>query len=242
MKDTVKYCCLILLFASCSVSKGNFRNIEGIYRQTGNPNTQLIFKKSTFTFIDPYNNDLALYTCCDTITAGVWIREDDLLCLSTPQLASSVVNSFVKELTTGENDTIYFHIGGPIEQYYKKYEVKDRDIFYRVSLTEDNGNLLSSWLQEYKSNVIKIPKPRGVTINRFSISAYPSAKFGGRNIGTKEVSTSQYQIKNESSNLFQVYIPQLSYEFMSYIRLNRDFVRILSTNKLEWDGHIYTKE
>lgn len=242
MKVIIKTLLLIVFFVSCSPSKHSSVDLFGIYKQEGNSNVKLILNENEFVYIDPYTNDLALYTCCDTITKGTWVKENNLLCLSTPQLKSTLLDIYVDELSEMPKDTLYFYLQNPIEEYYRKMEVKNRDIYYRVSITEKNGNLLDSWVWEFDTNEIKILKPKGIFIAKFSISIYPKANFGGRNIGTKEISTLEYKLKSYSSNLFKINIPQLTYEFMSYLRLNRDFVRIINTNKLEWNGFFYTKE
>lgn len=242
MKAVVKIQLVVIFFVSCTSSKYTSKEMEGVYERKGNPNIKLILSKDKFSFTDPYKNDLALYTCCDTITTGFWTKEKDLVCLSTPQIKSSVLPIEVKEVSNFEKDTLYFYLNNPIEVYYKKYEVKERDIFYRVSITDNNGRLQSTWIQEFNSNFIKIVMPKNLVINNFSIGIYPKAKFGGRNIGTQEVSTFVYHVKKQESNFFEINIPGLSYEFMTYIRLNRDFVRIVNKNKLEWDGYFYMKE
>ena len=37
-------------------------------------------------------------------------------------------------------------------------------------------------------------------------------------------------------------MPKLTYQFMIYKRLKKDFVRVLDTSTLEWEGNTYIKQ
>ena len=243
MKIIINLHLFLLLIASCSSAQYSQKDMQGTYSQEGNKNIKLVFKNNKFAYTDAYTSDLALYTCCDTITTGIWGIEKGLLYLSTPQLSSSIIDAYVTEKSTPGKDTLYFYLNNPIEDFYKTNNVKARDILYKVSIDAVNSNYFErSLLQEYSSNLIKVYKPRDIKIDKFYILAYPNSNFGGRNIATRELRTFEYQVKNEKSNVFEINVPQFNYAYLSYIRLNKDFVRIISKNKLEWDGHFYTKE
>lgn len=51
-----------------------------------------------------------------------------------------------------------------------------------------------------------------------------------------------YEVKNSNSNVFKINIPELSYGYLSYKRLNGDFVKIINRNKLLWDGKEYIRQ
>lgn len=242
IKAFKKYCILFIL-TSCVSTKSSMVLLDGIYRQDKNSNYLIILSGNSFSIVDPYQNDLALYTCCDTVSKGTWTRENDLLCLSTPQLKQSLLDLIVTELNDFKyDDSIVLVIKNPIEDNYKKIKITDRDIDYRVTLFNNNGSLLEGWTKLYNTNIIKIRHPRNIRIAKISVSAYPNARFNGRNTSIKEVSTIEYKIKDDNSNHFEVTIPELSYEYLSYLRLNRDFVKIISKTKLEWDGNFYIRE
>jgi hypothetical protein len=242
MKILIKVGLLFIFFASCSPCKYSSRDVQGVYKQKDNSNFKLTLSENRFTYVDAYANDLALYTCCDTITTGVWVKEKDLLCLSTPQIKSSILNIDVKENSNKKGDTIFFYLKNPVETYHKNFQVKNRHIYYTIFLEDKQANFFKETYQKFDSDIIKVYKPQGVVLDNFSINVYPSINFGGRNIGIREVSTIKYQVKDSTSNLFEVSIPQLNYEFMTYLRLDRDFIRVINKNKLEWDGHFYIKE
>jgi len=149
----------------------------------------------------------------------------------------------VKEQSNGQRDTLFFTLKNPIEGFYKKNGIRNRDIYYKISIYGANTGLMDNLSsQSYDNGNIKIVRPKGVILDKFSVNAYPKSNFGGRNIGIKEIDTYEYHVKEETSNLFEVNIPGLSCEYMTYIRLNRDFVRIINNTKLEWDGFFYMKQ
>jgi len=183
-----------------------------------------VFKGNTFAHVDPYTkNDLALYTCCDTITFGNWgidSRNDLIYLNSSDYLSTSMVDIQVDEKKVNDTDSLYFLINNPIEKYFKKYGGKKRDVYYKIAIDTQSGLLVKLFQQEYDTNFIKIQKPKGSIIEKFTIYIYPKSNFGGRNIGTREVTTLEYQLKDANTNSFEVNIPLLDYGYMSYIRLN----------------------
>lgn len=246
MNNAIRYIAFILLLSSCSSFKFLSKDIQGTYVQEENKNVRLVFNGDAFVYIDPYtNNDLALYTCCDTITYGSWGLDNSrgLIYLSSPEfINASIVNLQVTEKKTNETDTLYFYINKPIEQHYKKYQEKSRDIYYKIAIdTRNMGFLDKAMLKEYDTNVIKVLKPKGAIVDKFTISIYPKSNFGGRNIATREVTTLEYQLKETNANVFEVNIPLLDYGYISYLRLNKDFVKVINKNKLEWNNHTYIK-
>lgn len=246
MHYTIKLTVWLLILNSCSPSKFLHGDIQGRYIQDKNNNISMTFSGNAFAFVDKStNNDLALYTCCDTITYGLWGLDNsrDFLYLNSADLLNrSILSIQVAEKKINETDTLYFSLNNPIEQHYKLYNTKNRDIYYRVAIdTRNFGFLNNVFLIRYDTNLIKIPKPKGAIVDKFSIFIYPKSNFGGRNIGTFEVTTLEHQVQETSANVFEVNIPLLDYGYLSYIRLNKDFVKIINKNKLEWDGHTYSK-
>jgi len=242
------YIVLLLVISSCSSPKLLPKEIQGRYIQEKNRNVHLDFNGNSFAFIDSTPIfDLALYTCCDTIAYGNWALENNrgLICLNSPEFINcSVVDMQVTEKIKKNTDTLYFYINNPIEEHYKKYRynTKGRDIYYKISIDARNIGLLDNvLLNEYDANIIKILKPKGTIIDKFSISIYPKSNFGGRNIATREVNTLEYHVKKVNTNVFEVNMPLLNYGYMSYLRLYKDFVKVISKNTLEWNNHIYTK-
>ncbi|RYE31817.1 MAG: hypothetical protein EOP48_31290 [Sphingobacteriales bacterium] len=233
--------CFTLVATSCSVTKMDQQEIYGTFHRVGNSNIRLELTQNGFSYYDPWRNDLALYTCCDTITRGVWVKEGNLLCLSTPQLRPLTLPSFVQEKTSPVKDTLYFFINNPVEDYQKMNGPNFREVSYRIILTDKNGLLLDSWVRTHESNAIRIPISKGAQLEKLKISVMPHKNFGGRELAVKSIETF-YEITNPTSNYFEISIPDLTLEYLTYKRLDRDFVRIINSRKLEWDGHFYVRD
>ena len=94
----------------------------------------------------------------------------------------------------------------------------------------------------YDSSIIKIYKPSLSKIERFNIFIYPKPNFQGRNVGERYFITPEYTIKDPKSNYFQIEIPELTYEYMTYIRLNKEYIKVIDINHFEWHGEIYSRQ
>ncbi|MBY0535569.1 MAG: hypothetical protein K2P88_06945 [Chitinophagaceae bacterium] len=238
----VNLCTFIMVMAtSCIVQKAAMKEFVGTYIEVGDPNTQLILTVDRFSLVSPYENDLAVYTCCDTVATGTWVKEGGMLVFSTPQFFNSIQDVEVKELVVDKNDSLYFRIRNPIEDFYIKNPDAKREIEYRIVLFDKSGSYLDSWVNKYHSNQIGIPKVNGKIGSGFEVTAYVMSNYQGRNVGTKIIDTKKYLLKNSEANMFEVAVPSLTYEFITYRRLNRDFIKIVSSSKLEWDGKVYQK-
>jgi len=237
---------VLLLLASCASYNFDKEDIEGIYVQQEYKGIELKFDKNTFVLKDVYTQEhLPPYDCCDTIALGNWAIEDrGLLTLTSPEgMDSFFVNMNVTEEIKTTNDSIRFIIDNPIESFYKKTGRNFKDISYQLSLTTNKSVFDSKIAQKtFDSNIIIIPKPEGLKISQFEIAIYIDCKISLKNLETREVYTLPYQVQDLSSNVFNIDIPQLDYEYLSYRRLNKDYIKIVNKNKLLWDGKEYLKK
>jgi hypothetical protein len=215
--------------------------MAGVYQQENDSNIKLVLSRDNFYFKDPLNGGLSLYSCCDTITEGQWTVDKDYIRLSTPDLHKTTLSLTVKESENFMKDSFYFRINNPLEQFYSDNKVKRRDIYYRVSITDISGSLMDSWIAEYYSNLISIPKYKNRAIGKLSISIYLAYNLNLRNIGVKHLSTVDYKVLDVGSNVFDIRIDELSLKYLAYLRLDNDFVKIYNKNKLEWDGKYYVR-
>ena len=234
-----------ILLYSCSTHRYVLGEFQGSYVQDEYKNISLVFNGSAFALIEkPSNNDLSLYVCCDTVTLGEWALDKSrgLIYLSSRDYLDAFLDIKVTESVYDLTDTIQFIIDNPIEQIYKKNKIEERDIYYKIAIHSSNKGFLSDFsTNNFNTNIITIIKPKGAIIDMFTISVYPKSNFSGRNIGTREATTIEYKIKQSKANKFEVYIPELTYGYLSYLRLNKDIVKIINRNKLEWDNRIYNK-
>ncbi len=241
----MKNAIFLILFFSCSVYKFSTRDFQNSYSKDDDKNIKLIFKNNSFVYTDEgYHSFTNPYKCCDTITYGNWILDNKhgIMELTSPDILNlSIVNLNVKESSIN-SDTTIFKIVSPIENHYLHYNETYRDIYYKISLNTDNATFNEKTLTKiYNNNPIKIYNPNHVQIRSFYILIYPKDDIKLRNIGTREVTTLEYKVQNPNSNEFTINIPQLNYGYFAYVRLNKDYIKIMNTNKIEWDGHVFSK-
>lgn len=232
-----------VLAYSCATAQVSRKDIDGVYVQKENKNTYIQFKGNRFAFVEDQSKyEMPLYQC-DTITYGEWKLDRDLLYVSSEEFLSTFfVNAQVNEKSTAQGDTLYFTIDNPIEAHYRKYKSRSRSIYYKISIDGVNtGALDQIFLKDFDTNRIKIYRPKGAILDKFEIKIYPKSNFGGRTL-IREVSTLEYTVKDKSSNFFEINIPELDYGYLSYVRLNKDIIRVINKNELEWDGHTYLRK
>lgn len=180
----------------------------------------------------------------NTISYGIWTVDKNVILLSTPHLFTDrKLEINVKESAIMPVDTIYIHINSPAEKEYEWMNKIKKKIIYRIRIeTNDESSYYQKrWPSNIDSNVIKIYKPSDIKLKAFSIEIFPNGENEWQN--TPLIFwTKQYKILNPLNNMFNVDIPELTWNFLSYRRLTSDIVRILSPGKLEWDGDIFQRE
>jgi len=237
---------VLLLLASCSSYNFTKDDIKGTYTQKEYKGIQLKFEEGNFVMKDVYTQEhLPPYDCCDTIAVGSWAIEDrGLLSVSSPEETSTFFMNMdvVEEQQLSSKDSIYFIINNPIEHSYEATGNK-RDISYQLAITSNKSSFDSNVaLKRYDSNTIAIPMVEGLKISQFELVVYIDCGIPLKNIETREVYTLPYDVQNPKVNMFKVDIPQLNYGYLSYRRLNNDYIKIINKNKLLWDGKEYLKQ
>ncbi|HWR32681.1 MAG TPA: hypothetical protein VN451_04120, partial [Chitinophagaceae bacterium] len=210
---------------------------------TASGSKTLFFTKDSFFYKETISQEVSGKNG-DTISYGIWTVDKNVILLSTPHLSTDrELELDVNERSSVPTDTIYIYINSPAEMEYQLINKTEKKITYRIRIETGDG---SSYYQRRRpsnidSNVIKFYKPRGINLKAFSIEIFPN----GENEWQQHSLifwTKQYKVLNPLSNVFNVDIPGLTWKFLSYRRLTRDFVRILSLDKLEWDGDIFQRK
>jgi len=244
----IKFMSLLSLFLICSCSStrqitqpfvsGNFWNLED--------NTQIALNsEGSFVYSNlPSSGDLSLYTCCDTIAYGDWqkINGSNILMFSTPDRLNIPMAHMVVTESAGEPGVLEIIINSPLEDFYREDSNYRRDVEYRVELFTNSTKFeLTNVNKLYSQNHIRISVPEGVVINGFFIEIIPTSFFGGQNIGYRKWSTIDHNVLGLDSMSFMVEMPDLSYENLTYLRLNQDYIYIKSSDLLLWDGKEYIR-
>jgi hypothetical protein len=233
---------IMLVTLNSCVSHKYFTNqeLEGTYIQKDDKGIELQIGKTSFVLMNTYKQEhLPPFKCCDTIAYGGWKRDkkESFLELNSPEnLNTFYVGINVQEENILSNNMITFIIDNPIEKHYKKYNEKYRELFYDITITTDDDLIYKT----SDKNPIKIEKKRKIL--EFEITIYPKYNIPIRNISAREVYTIPYQVKNPNANVFKIDVPQLDYGYLSYKRLNNDYVKIINKKKLLWDGKEYIKK
>ncbi|QMU63059.1 MAG: hypothetical protein GKR88_01415 [Flavobacteriaceae bacterium] len=247
---------LAIILNSCAskydiISKSE---IKGEYEQKGDKGIKLFLKENSFVLIDTYKQEhLPPYNCCDTLAYGKWEidKKLPLLILSTPEElgdASNIYDSYylnmdVIEELKPQSDSITIIINNPIENFYKQQSKRVGEIEYTVSISSNDINFDSSMLgKRYNSNLIVLSRKENVNIDKLEIEILVKSDISIKKLEARYVYTLPYDVKNGKSNVFKIDIPELSYGFLSYKRLDDDYVKILNKNKLLWDGKEYIRK
>lgn len=229
---------LFILTSCTSPRKGLLNNFDGIYVNENNKDIQLILKGGYFLQVNKEpRKDLALFKCCDTLSFGKieYLNKDSLLAFtSSKDINSEFVNFNVQEYEEVNQDSIKFIFNNPIENHYKHFNESYRELFYSVEiLNGDFQNIISD-----KNPTIIISKNE---IKEFQIKIYPKYDIPLNHLEVREVKLKPYKVINYKANVFKINISQLDYGYLSFKRLNEDYVRVVNKNKLIWDGNVYLK-
>ncbi len=244
---------LAILLLSFSFGTLMAQDIEGAYVHDEMDNIKLYLSEDLFLFMDTNENShLSLYHCSDTLAFGYWERDENVSSFiklyTNPMQLASLVNMKVDEQVLESTDSTYLLIRNPIEEVHDKYNKgneKARVLYYTISIETNKSKIdYQVNLARFYTNTIVLGLPADVRVKNFEITAHPvSCSMGWRsNMSPNYISTMRYEVLNSKSNQFTINIPELTACYLSTLRLNGDFVKVLSNTQLEWDGHIYTKK
>lgn len=212
------------------------KEITGTYH-SNKYNKFLRFTETSYVYFEKESH-LATWTCCDTISFGTWLIDGpNLINLSSSFNMGLVdVPCNIKEaLNDNIDNQLCFKINGLIEKFHKKHTYNKRGVTYILSLY---GKF---WHKDipFKDSSICIREEKKV--EKIRISMVVNENFSGRQIGLKQFTSSIYLIRGEESNLFEINIP-VGYDYLTYLRLKEDYIKIIDNKRLKWNGEIYIKK
>jgi len=238
---------LSLFLISCATYNILPQDLKGIYTQKENKRIELHLNDKTFVLKDnfePTHLAIELYKCCDTITYGNWkIDNSNFLSISTPkELSTFYLNFEVDEKKDFSKDSLYFLIENPIEKFNKKNNSKNRDISYQLIISSNKSKFDNTIVKKlFSTNYITIPIDENLSIESIELVVHIDCKASIRNVETKEIYTLPYEVYNSKTNIFKISIPKLNYGYISYKRLNNDYIKIVNKSTLLWNGKEYVK-
>lgn len=237
---------VLLLLASCASYNFSKKDIEGTYVQQEYKGIELKFDENTFVLKDVYKQEhLPPYDCCDTITYGNWkINKEGYIELTTPkEISTSYLNVNVIEKEVKSSDSLYIFIDNPIEKFSKNDNRKTSKLLYQLAISSNNNNFDNRIaLKKFDKNQIAIAKEdNDLKINSIEIIVYVQSDISLSNLELREVYTMPYKVNNANSNFFNINIPNLNYGYLSYKRLENDYVKIINKQKLLWNNAEFVK-
>lgn len=238
------YLLLIMLFSSGIVKHGNANiQIQGVYCKKNDNNIKFYFDEEKFSLLDesPYTH-LSLYHCSDTLASGLWEKDEKhpFVKLYTDITQSLALVDYNIEETSYEGDSITLHIKNPIEDFSMQ-----RDVYYSVKLETGDYKFDREVNNiRFYDNTIKLPMPSTRTVKTITVTVFPTeVNIGWRwELRPKYFSTLTYEVKDVSTKQFKIYMPKLTYCYMSSYIFKGEYVKIISNRKIEWKGSIYIKE
>lgn len=232
------YIGIITLFILVSCTSNKY---IGTYKSSDN--ICLIIDLQNFLLIDKTDNVNYPFKCCDTITYGEWKKESDVfLSFTSPQILDTYyINAIVKESHI-DGDSLYFYFDNPIEKHYTKFHEKNREFYYSIEVFSNNSDFDVKLTQEkWENNSFKIYKPKDLVIDKFEIVIIPKSNMRVRSVEAKMIYTLPYNVKDGDNNSFNINMPSLTYQYISLIRLQQEFVKI-EGDKILWNGKSYIRD
>lgn len=242
---------VLLFFTTCkspTYLSEDFK-LEGVFVNKEKKWLELQFDKNNFVYYDNHKQiHMNPIVCCDTLSYGTWkIDSRGFAMLNTPiDLDIYMMKSIkVVERKDFSADSIYFIINNPIEEFYTKNKWNTNDVSYKIFvITQDGFYDLPKKKQMIFTNKI-VALAENKKIKGFDITALINPEFQymlNNTVATLLVKTEPYAKKDLAANVFEVYIPDVSFEFLSLKRLKDDYVKIINRNKLLWDGKEYIRK
>lgn len=250
MKTFLLLATIGFIYTNCKTSRLTRlqKNVSGTYEQKDDRSIELtLHDDSTFLYFTPPGRHSA--GCCDTISYGKWsVEPNDMITLSSPEYLSKNLKAIVEESRNLYQDTIYITINNPIEKYLSGKDVIPRFIQYAVGALAVTEDAFLEQVNDLRpSNMIKLYNPKRLGIASIHVVVFVKPDYTNvfasfeLNEGIRNAMTNIYITKDKKANQFNINIPDLTNEFLKYRRLNRDFVKVINGDQLEWDGHIYVK-
>jgi hypothetical protein len=228
---------LLLSLGSCN-SKITRNQLKGKYFQQEDKTCMLTLEDKSFS-ISSLRSHHPTYICCDTLTKGNWyLRNDKLIVLDNQLSLSNHVQSEAHESIREMKDSFYIYIINPVETDTKREGWRTRKICYRAYVTKGDDEAILDTL--VNSDSIRLFNTH--SIKSITLLIYTTPYFLGRYNAEDFFITTEYELKSRQTNILFIEMPKLTYEYMTYIRIKQDFVRIANKNCLEWHGNKYFKE
>jgi len=96
--------------------------------------------------------------------------------------------------------------------------------------------------QSFEESPTRFYNPKKVGIDGFSLTITPKCSIPVKNLVVRELATETYKVKDATANVFVITLPQLSYGFISYLRLEGDYAKMVGGGTIIWRGMEFVKK
>jgi len=236
---------MICLATTMKSYSQRYKMVNGVFAWKNDARLKLVIRDGSFTYIDARKGGDLATPCCDTLTyGGISLdRSGFLLLKSDPSLNPIFIGMYVTERKNPGSDSIEFIIHNPIEEQYRKYNSGGGDLTYTLSVspTSQGSDYFKDNMRPFQDSHIRFYNPQKAGVSSFTITIQPQCSVYVKNLVVREMSTDTYTAKDNSTNVFEISIPQLSYGFISYLRLDGDYAKIVDKNRIIWKGKEFVK-
>ncbi len=252
MKMTFLAIVLLFAFANCKTISHVYKSkqLTGQYTpEDSSYETLVLNSNSAFLYYSlPDHHGQPGLSPSDTIAYGNWsIESNGWLAFSSPSLLLKKLKITADENSNSNADTVYIKINSPFQEDLSHHILEPKIAAYAACVEVMNA-FLEQLYPSSTSNVIKLYNPKKLPILSISLVIYPESHYfdffipSNYTEGVTAGMTESYRVRNPASNQFVIIIPDLTEGFLSHRRLNRDFIKIVDENHLEWDGRIFKKK
>lgn len=225
------YLLALLAFSLIQFSCSSKKYYEGLYE---GERYLITLKEGNYLIKDKFSN---YYLCCDTLSYGIYekVKNNSFIKFTSDQFyLNEYIDSEINESVDDNEDTLFFNINNPIENLYVKENFSKREIYYKIVLFS-NKSFIDSKIanQKWYQKQIKISVPKDIKLKYFYIEIFAEEDVLLTNRIYNKFSTFEYKLENFKSNYFEIDINNLNYNFLNFLRLDGEYLKI-KKNKLIW--------
>jgi len=215
---------IIVVFILLSFNINAQNNLVGSYYNSDLKRQFVLNSDGSFLILNS-KNDVNFYQI-DTLSYGTWQQEENFIILNTPKsIDSQKLGIAVIENELPNSDSLVIEISNPYEKQYGKIEKGFHRVFsYIFFIDSYQGNFGPEILME--SNRIVLPKTKEDKLVNLNLSIIPNSYLYPSLIAYNFLTTDFYEFKNRNSNYIKIDIPDLTFNYIGYMRFRDEYIKI----------------
>ena len=211
--------------------------IVGSYKGEDSFKTLHLNNNGRFYFLSLHNHNV--YDNIDTLSYGSWRTKNNFLILNTPKtIESEFLNMQIEKSNILDSDSLTIEINNPYETYQAKRG--GNRLFNYVAFISWKDYLSSSFIK-FKSNRYSVLKSKVKGIIYITLKIIPDTYEYPSKIAFNFLKTESYYISCTESNYYKLFLPDLTMEYIGYVRFKEEYVKT-DGNTLLLRGEKYVKQ